>query len=244
MNIKHILGCPSTKDKNHKPQKGEMVAKCDKCSGMLWIVPPIVKAKQEKGFDLWCSECILKLKNDDPDAGVLFLDIEDIDKAPNSAEGLQEAMLAIEERLFDRAQAGHDQAMAGMEEALPSLLRCVMGQLRIFEKIEHLAIAVMIESQVMGILLRRRESIGPGECFSCWDEEQTKFIITFIMSVGKAVHDLCGQMDENGWDSIFKDVDSWHDGFDHWKEGFFGEGDWGGGGGFSGDWDTGSGWKD
>jgi hypothetical protein len=223
MNAKSILGCPPCSDKGYKPPKGTMVAQCDECRTMVWISQKHVKIKQEKGFGVWCYPCIKKFEEECDGKNITFLPMESagqFDDTMNDKE-FTKKVEEYEQTIYTRALHSHEQAMSSLEECLPSLCRCAVGVLRIFDKLEHLAVATMIDHLIMEVLIKRRESLGPGETFSRWNERERNEIIRFLLGTGKAQRDLNIKVDEEGWDNLMQltDQNAWDEGFNHWRDG-------------------------
>lgn len=189
---------------------------------MVWVVPQQVDFKRKNAeAHIWCEGCVSSFKENNKDNKVLFIKA-DIETGEVFDDSFGEMVTDLEEQLYNNSIHRCDQIKASIEEGLPGLCKCCVAQLRIFNKLEDLVMAASLEVLVMDILFKRRETLGPKEMFSCWDEEGKMEILRFIVGVNCAKAAL---KYDNNIDERVKEFnyDEWEAGFDHWKEGIFRE---------------------
>ena len=238
MDVSFIIVAVACNDPDFKLPNGAQakVGKCESCDTMVWLHLQALKLKKNKpNHQVWCKGCVEK-EQDKSDTHVQFLNIDDAANfdAADDIDEFQKKLAEVEEKYFARAKHGHSQTMASLRESLPSLVRCAMSRLKIWNSIEDLMLALMLRTLVEEILLRQRDTlgdlVGPEATFQGYDRPDISAILSFIFGTSKALDEVKEKLDKHGFDSLYDEdtIDRWRSGMDHWSDGFHGD-SWGGG---------------
>lgn len=221
----NLIGGHACADKGYKPPQGAAVSKCGKCSKMCWIEKPAVELKRkEPNHIVWCSICLDDNK-EDPDFKSNYYVADLSEKAVEEQKRFQESVAEAEEIIFKDMLSKHEIIMDRLDDFMPHMLEGVMARLKIWSRIDDLAISLIIRTLLDYVLIRRRQQKGNGKALEGYSDDQITSIMRYVFGVSKALDDL-QKSGKDPEDSIFNE--NWSEGIEHWKNGFFADqGTWG-----------------
>jgi hypothetical protein len=206
-----VIGCVLC-SKVASPSHGTKVTLCEKCKKAVWVGQAQIKLKQSKNIPIWCDNCIAAIVSDD--VVVVPIDEENLDKIDDIVEKLKnedagtylgekvfkhlgekvlkdeklaELLRKTQTSLITRLQAGHDQFSNSTERILPTLLKTLIPYLKMEERLEDLLLGTLVSNLVVGILLKRSETLGSDKMFDGYSPEDSLIVVAFLMGVSKAV---------------------------------------------------------